>query len=377
MTGAPSLPIPAGPEALTAEWITAALRSGGAISDARVATLEVEPIGEGAAFAGEPVRLRLAYDRPEQGAPATLVAKFPAEDPAMRRALSGLRWYEREIRFYEQLAGDSPIRTPRCYYGAMDRDALRYLLLIEEVTWGRVGDQVAGASAAQAQAVVEHVARLHARWWAHPRLDALEWLAAGAVRPAEGAERWAQFYRHAWSVLPSLVTGAAPARALSDVEPIAGRLGDAYAAIVSASAEPPRTLIHGDCRLDNVLFADDPDEPPTFIDWQMVSRGRGVYDIAYFLGTNLEPELRRTHERELLRRYHAIVSERDESGYDLERCLRDYRLAMLLVFGFWVQTAGAATFPAAAHPLRDAAIERAATALLDLDAGELLADFGA
>ena len=377
MTQIPALPIPSGPEALTAEWVTAALRSCGAIARARVSTLEVEPIGEGVAFAGVPVRLRLTYDRAEQDAPATLVAKFPAEDPAMRRALSGLRWYEREIRFYERLAADSPIRTPRRYFSAMEPDALRYVLLLEEVTWGRTGNQVAGASPAQAQSVVEHVARLHARWWAHPRLDALEWLAAGAVRPAQDAERWAQFYRHARGVLPALVEGAASARALRDVEQIAARLDDAYAAIVVTSAEPPRTLIHGDCRLDNVFFADDAGEPPTFIDWQMVSCGRGVYDIAYFLGTNLEPELRRTHEQELLRRYHATVSERDESGYDFARCLRDYRLAMMLVFGFWVQTAGAATFPAAAHPLRDAAIERAATALLDLEAGELLAELGA
>ena len=61
-----------------------------------------------------------------------------------------------------------------------------------------------------------------------------------------------------------------------------------------------------------------------------------------------------------------------KNGYRFEQCLRDYRLAMLLAFGFWVQTAGAPSFPVSAHPLRDVAMERLSAALIDLDAGQLL-----
>ena len=364
----PAIAVPSGPDALTPEWLTEALHAGGVITRARVAGASLEPAGEGRAFAGAPVRVRLTYDRDEDGAPPSLIAKFPAEAPAMRRALSGLRWYESEIRFYEELATDSEVRTPRRYYSAMDPDQLDYVLLIEDVTWGRIGDQIRGGSLTQAETVVEHVARFQRRWWDHPRLDRLDWLAEGAVRRVEGADGWQSFYRRARAVLDDLM----PDLTHGELAAVAERLGDGYSRILRASAESPRTLIHGDCRLDNIFFGDDPAEPPTFIDWQLLSCGRGVYDIAYFLGTNLSPELRREHELELVRRYHSTVSERDASGYGFERCLRDYRLAMLLVFGFWVQTAGAATFPVAAYPLRDAALTRVSAALLDLDAGELL-----
>ena len=170
----------------------------------------------------------------------------------------------------------------------------------------------------------------------------------------------------------------------AEVDHVAHRLGERYADLVRASAEPPRTLIHGDCRLDNIFFSDaagDPAQPPTFIDWQLLSSGRGAYDVAYFLGTNVTTELRREHELDLLHRYHSALSEGvaapDAAAYDFEQCQREYRLAMLLVFGFWVQTAGASTFPEAAHRLRDVALQRASAAIVDLDAAAVLGTTGA
>ena len=383
------LSIPSAPEQLADEWLTAALRAGGVISDARVVQARVEPVGAGRSFAGQPLRVRLAYDHVEAGAPTSLIAKLPAADPAMRRALSGLRWYESEIRFYEQLAGDAGVRTPRRYYSAMQSDALEYVLLLEEVTTGRVGDQIAGGSLAQARTVVEQAAQLHAHWWQHPRLDHLEWLAVGAVRPVHTADFGERVYARAWPTVRELMAGLLDDARLEQLDVVATLLGATYAQALRASAEPPRTLIHGDCRLDNVFFPDQSsrdrgDEPvhaPTLIDWQLVSSARGPYDLAYFLGTNVTTELRRAHEHELLRNYHAMLMERiapdrDPGGYSFERCLRDYRLAMLLVFGFWVQTASASTFPPEAHPLRDAALSRLSVALLDLDAAELVVELG-
>ena len=361
----PAPRIPRTHDELDAGWLTHALAAGGVIERARVTAITVEPVGEERAFAGHPVRVRLIYDRSEQGAPVTLIAKFPATNAQMRGALSGLRWYESELRFYDELAGDTPVRTPRSYFSAMDAPAQDYVLLIEDLGAATAGDQIAGASLQQAEIAIDELARLHARWWEHPRLDTLDWLARGAVRRAEAADFWQQFYRRGWEHVRGAMGDMLP----DAVTPIAEALGDRYAALVRESAEPPRTLVHGDYRLDNLLF--DAQPRPAVIDWQLVSRGRGVYDLAYFLGTNLAPELRRTHEHALLRRWHDVAAARDRS-YDLERCLHDYRRSMLLVFGFWVQTAGAATFPEAAYPLRDAALTRASAALVELDAAELL-----
>ncbi|MSQ41628.1 MAG: hypothetical protein EXR65_01130 [Dehalococcoidia bacterium] len=376
--GERSVPVPAsipfGPEQLDAQWLTEALREGGALRDAAVREATIERIGAQQAFAGQTVRVRLAYDREEPAAPRTLVAKFPAADATLRRALAGLRWYESELRFYDQLAARSAIRTPQRLFSAMDRARGEYVLLLEEVTAGPVGDQLAGASAEQARIVVQQLARFHAGWWADPRLNALGWLAVGAVRRAQGAEGWQQYYGRAWPAVRPVARALLAAGEFERLDAIAGRLVCCYASIVRASAEPPRTLLHGDCRLDNVFFPADR-SPPVFIDFQLLSRARGPYDLAYFLGTNLEPTLRRQLEDELLRTYHAAIATAAAGGYDLDACRRDYRLGLLLAFGFWVQSAGAGTFPAAARPLRDVALRRLALALIDLDAEALLAEF--
>lgn len=376
---------PSGPNELTAKWLTEALSTGGILTRSRVTEARIEPAGVGRAFAGAPVRVSLTYDHQEAYAPSSLVAKFAASEPRMRAALSGLGWYETEIRFYQELANDSDIRTPRHYFSAMEPEQQSYVLLIEDVIWGNVGDQIEGGTIDTVESVIDHIGAFHRQWWQDPRIDKLKWLADGEVRRLENATGWQEFYVKAWAKLGELM----PEIADGAVSSVAEELGQSYAMILRAAADSPRTLIHGDCRLDNILFTKTTDtttarpiRAPTFIDWQLLSYGRGVYDIAYFLGTNITPELRRSHEIELLRRYHSIISppvgnpasQHTLGEYDFDTCLRDYRLAMLLVFGFWVQSAGAATFPVAAYPLRNAALERVTMAILELDAETLLGD---
>jgi hypothetical protein len=52
------LKIPVGPEALTPDWLTQALRSTGAITNATVESFDRRILGEGQGFTGRIVRLR-------------------------------------------------------------------------------------------------------------------------------------------------------------------------------------------------------------------------------------------------------------------------------------------------------------------------------
>ena len=81
--------IPAGPSALTPEWLTRALRSTGAVAGASVTSCRVELFGEGKGFSGQLARVGLRYDVAEAGAPASMVAKFqlPHPDPDIRAAV--------------------------------------------------------------------------------------------------------------------------------------------------------------------------------------------------------------------------------------------------------------------------------------------------
>jgi hypothetical protein len=66
----------------------------------------------------------------------------------------------------------------------------------------------------------------------------------------------------------------------------------------------PLGLVHGDFRLDNLLFGEPGSRRAlTVVDWQTVAWGSAMADAAYFLGGGLQLEERRVHEQELFEEY--------------------------------------------------------------------------
>jgi aminoglycoside/choline kinase family phosphotransferase len=95
------------------------------------------------------------------------------------------------------------------------------------------------------------------------------------------------------------------------------------------SLEPKRfSLLHGDYRLDNMLF--DPDRGKvTVVDWQTLTVGLPARDVAYFTATSLVPEVRAQVEERLVDAYHDELLAHGVTDYARDTCWRDYRLGML------------------------------------------------
>jgi aminoglycoside phosphotransferase (APT) family kinase protein len=88
----------------------------------------------------------------------------------------------------------------------------------------------------------------------------------------------------------------------------------------------PRTIVHRDFRVDNLLFGDGVTAPPvTVVDWQTVGRGPAASDVAYFLGASLRTADRRAHERDLVGLYLDELRRRGIGGIDDDRFFDDYR----------------------------------------------------
>jgi hypothetical protein len=111
---------------------------------AHVTAVEAQSLGVGVGVLGQVARLKISYDRSEPGAPATAIVKMPTLDPGGREICRIFQFYEREIRFYEEIASKISMRVPRCSATAMDTQADDYLILLEEMTDVTVGDEVAG-----------------------------------------------------------------------------------------------------------------------------------------------------------------------------------------------------------------------------------------
>jgi Phosphotransferase enzyme family len=307
--------IPETPEQLTPDWLTRALGGAGVLEGEAVTHVEVTAVGTGQM--SDSLRLALRYDGPT-AAPSTLVAKLAASDPTSRSTAKSLGSYENEVRFYQQLAPGLPIRTPRALHADIDVDSATFVLLLEDMAPALPGDQLTGCTPEAAEVAVDELVRLHAPRWGDPGLAELGWLHRDRAANQ-------QFLL---ALLPTLWDGFRE-RYAGDLGPDVHAAGDALFASLEAylnADTEPWTIVHGDYRLDNLLFDPTPGGVPiAVVDWQTCTHGPGAQDLAYFVGAGLRAEDRRAHEGALVRRYHDALTAAGVTGYAWDRCWLDYR----------------------------------------------------
>lgn len=327
---------PTSPAELTTDWLTDALRASGAIKDSTVTSFDTNVIGEGAGFLGQLAKLSLTYDNAEPGAPASLVAKFPAAAMENRGLAMFFRFYEREVNFYEQIADKVALRTPRCYFSAFEPENGDYLLLLEDLAPALVGDQIAGCSLELAEIAITELAKFHATWWNSPELEKLDWM------PGYEAEWYMEAvedgYGQAWEPFVQFTKDYLT----PEMEDVCRRYGKAVRKIMLAVGQKmPRTIVHGDFRLDNLFFA-SPEGGPRFgvIDWQISTKGGGIFDVAYFVCGTLPEAERKSAEVALIKLYHDTLLQNGVSDYSFDQCWHDYRLSALFLLAYSVIALG-------------------------------------
>jgi hypothetical protein len=95
----------------------------------------------------------------------------------------------------------------------------------------------------------------------------------------------------------------------------------------------PFVVAHGDYRLDNVMFGIEPGAPPvSIIDWQASRLAPPLLDAAIFLGSCVNPDERRVHEKDLITRYHEGLVAGGVTGFTLDDCFESYRRSSLYPF---------------------------------------------
>ena len=359
--------VPRSIEDVTPEWLTAALREGGL--DVRVAALSAESIGEGVGVNGLTSRLRVAYETGSDEGPSSLVLKLPATHPASKAIGLRLGFYENEVRFYDELAGNVSVNLPRCYYTGMDKERQDFALLLEDMAPALPGDDIASCSWDEAAAIVDELPKLHVPWWNSDLLPTLEWLPVGEPNIEAANQRFQD------TLFPATMKNYG-----DTLSPTAYRVSEKYSRelvhIVRQMTAAPYTLTHSDYRLVNMLLGGDALSPVvTVLDWQRVALGKGPIDVAFFTVLSLTPETRRAWQWDLVERYHAGLVERGIRDYSLEECQRDYRLCAFAPSR--IALAHGSRPPEqlegeAGRLLQATLVERAAAAMEDLDMEEFL-----
>jgi aminoglycoside phosphotransferase (APT) family kinase protein len=170
----------------------------------------------------------------------------------------------------------------------------------------------------------------------------------------------AQLVGSGTGVLAERYADAAPNRVLSAVVEAAGD----WKRVLARCADGPQTLVHNDCRTDNLFFADD--GTPSLIDWQGVARTRGTQDVGYLLAGSMASDELAIQWRELVARYHARLLARGVRSYSLDQCIEHYRINVLYALGAGIALIGAMDI-GDQGALGDAIIRRSLRHVTDLD----------
>lgn len=301
-------------------WISAVLKNSEDIAGSEhIRILGTEPVGVGVTYASTLHRLRLSGP---PGTPTSVIVKLPVEG-GLRPMLDAIGAYRREVVFYREIAAQTPLSCARCYYAEQGPDTTDFAIVMEDLAALRPADQLVGISFAQAEALVDEMARAHAWSWCHPRLEALAEvfppIDSPGGRPQQ--DQFAQHFAAIWPGWQDRAAGAigANAKAIGDVFP---ELMDFFIERLST----PRTITLGDFRADNVFF--DADGSPIIIDFQLTQQECGIREVAYLISQSLAVETRRGRDEVLVRRYHDGLRAAGVTDYPWDEAWTQYRIAV-------------------------------------------------
>src|SRR4051794_3600843 len=129
--------LPTDVESITASWLSEAM--GSTVNRFSVTALE-------GGVVSDVYRVHdLEYSCSDEDAPSSVVVKMAAESAERRQVALSCNAYSKELTFFRQLAGQTPIRSPRIYACVDDgtANAERFAIVMEDLSLhSKVFDQV-------------------------------------------------------------------------------------------------------------------------------------------------------------------------------------------------------------------------------------------
>ena len=322
---------PLRPNDITNEWLTAALQSGGHLSsDGSVASMQRRPVGEGVGMLGLIEVVTPTYSGNAGDAPKSVVVKYPTEVEANLVVATTFNVYQREVLFCQRVAPKAGMRVPKVFFSAFNGQT-SFIIVMEDLSEYTMGDQVEGCSIARAEVAMRELGMLHASFW--EKVDTPEYDFLPYHFPGLHAEAMLGGARAGWDNMVAIFGDL-----ISDtLKTSKDRFLDAVPKMQKWLVQHPYTLIHGDFRMDNLMFGTKPDHSAlAAIDFQGALRCKGIQDVAYLLSHNMDEKECRANERRLVEIWRATLESNGVKGYTSDQAWDDYKRAVLYL---WVYVA--------------------------------------
>lgn len=312
---------------ISASWVADALRRAG-MDAGNITDVHFEPIGQG--NSNETYKLNLDYPSNTDEGPRSLILKIHSADPetAQRTGTAGL--YRCEHGMVDVLPLIPDLNVPEYYHSAISSDGCQSNILMQDLSGlCTPGDQITGITPDQAMTVLHEIIKVHKHFWKAPELTKFNWTIDSMRLHHEGA-----------ALLKNRL-----ADRLSEDEMVI--INNSLPYIDKWLDETPAnyTLLHSDCRADNVMF----DQTETnnlkayIIDWATSTIGDPMADVAYLISSSVNTKDRAACEEAALSFYADELST-VYPGYTLDMARNAYRqnitssMHLTLLAGFTPQT---------------------------------------
>jgi hypothetical protein len=308
----PKMGFPRDPDAMRADpdWLVSRLKQAGGLPErAAITAVRVERFKANEAFRSIVAAVDVSFTTAAGPETRYFVAKFAPQVTSLRdHAIYLLQENAaKEAGVYLELSADPAVAAPRAWIVELHTLSGNLCIVMDRLVDAVEVTERDGCSAEACGLAMDGLAALHARYW---------------QRDSE-----AVFLK----VVPDVVIDY-----LSSLfeGPDAALLGKLVLAVWRHDSLAPTTVLHGDARVGNMLFPSPAGGDFAFIDWQAARKGKGAFDVAYFLALSVDASVRQCEETELLQRYHAGLLAGGVQDYRFEQLWDDYRLAQLLAFAF-------------------------------------------
>ena len=281
--------IPTSMHEVTDQWLIDILSSHQAFADAPISSVDRQSVGDGIGQVGEFNKVVVTTESAKQ---TTLFLKLRAPIEGMHAVALRYKMYEKEVRFYNELAAHMDVRTPEVYYADYDPETDNVALLMEFLDGWHSPDQITGASHNQTLAAIKQLGAINAPYW--NRTQELPWL---PTMQTDYMQQTISDMAACSDIFFQRFAGDLPI-SKSDFYQII----ESWPAILDGLSEGNLTLTHYDYRVENMFFSSDESEVAV-IDWQLIGALRAGWDLAYLIGTNIPSEQRRANEQQYIDLY--------------------------------------------------------------------------
>ena len=348
-------------EDITPQWLTNILREAG-FENVEVSNLKSKIVGTGQM--GKCARLYLDFVGSDGGAPKTLIAKFASDDANSRKIAATMGVYKKEVIFYRDLKPQLNIETPNAYYAEILDNGENFTLILDDLAPAEQGDQLEGCSAELTKKAVMQLPQLHAPSW--QKADFISNPIYAETETQMAMEH--DMYQRSIAAFADKFSDKLSPEKIATFEAVAKSPTAIHGSRKSACA-----LIHMDYRLDNLMIRSDGQEPElSIVDWQTLTAGNPLRDVAYFIATSHTPEERRKIEKPIVETYYQSLLEHGVTNYSWDDCWLDYRWGALAGFHITVVASVSVAQTERGDEMFTLMADRQSQQAIDLNAVELI-----